>query len=346
MEDLFKHLREVDEKGFVNFLPTKKIIVKSRTDNVLSTWSDNSVQRKDPKGDGRIVIPSSMANLPRALRGYMLRKCGRGSRLGSEGQYPQILSTAKFKTPDGEMSELEWFSMKLGVNLDTRLTNRNWWDGWASTSTDSSNKSQEIVYLDEKPKILDLANIIDNLHYRILYISQDEIAHSYEQRDALQTYRFYLEDEQQQADAKMDAMELQFKAFGELNTLLADTNKKDRLLEILITLDPNSRLSYNAELAHLEKSVKTLCMDTPKQFLELVKENNKDIRLAIFFAAKNGEDITKRGERYETSGGEIIGNIFEVIEKVQKDADFEARILYQFNKAKGLNIKKNKATKE
>lgn len=346
MEDLFKHLREVDKDGNITFLPQKKIIVKSRTDNVLSTWSDNSVQRKDPKGDGRIVIPSSLANLPRALRGYMLRKCGRGSRLGPEGQYPQVLSTEKFKTPDGLMSELEWFSMKLGVNLDTRLTNRNWWDGWAATATDSSNKSQEIVFLDEKPKTLDLSNIIDNLHYRILYISQDEIAHSYEDKDKLQTYRFYLEDEQQQADAKMDAMELQFKAFGELNKLLTDTDKKDRLLEILITQDPNSRLSYNADLPFLEKAVKTLCMDTPRQFLELVNETNKDARLAIFFAAKNGEDIKKRGERYETSGGEIIGNIFEVIEKMQKDADFEARILYQFNKAKGLNIKKDKKVKE
>jgi hypothetical protein len=86
-------------------------------------------------------------------------------------------------------------------------------------------------------------------------------------------------------------------------------------------------------------------MDTPRQFLELCNENNKDLRLAIFFAVKNAEDLKKRGERYETPGGEIIGNIYEVIEKMQKDADFEARILYQFNKAKGLNIKKAK-TKE
>lgn len=339
-KDLFKHLRSVDENGKVTFLPNKKVVVKQRLNNVLATWVDKN-SGKDS------VIASSLAILPEVLKGYPLRKCGRNSEYGSENQYPEILSTEIFDTPEGKMSELEWFSKKMGQDLDPKRVQKNWWEGWAATNSDSSHKSEEVVYLTNEPKTFDLSNIIDNLHYRILYISHDEIAKTFEQRNDLQTYKFYLEDEDAQADVKMETMDLQLQAFGKLNEILTAQDKKDKLLEILITQDPNTRLTYSTELSQLEKMVKTLCMDTPKQFVALCNENNKDKRLAIHFAAKNGEDIKKRGERYETSGGEIIGTIYEVIEKMQKDTDFATRIEYQLQKAKGVaNTPINKSKKK
>ena len=102
-------------------------------------------------------------------------------------------------------------------------------------------------------------------------------------------------------------------------------------------------MTYGTEVDQLEKMVKILAFDTPKQFISMCNEANKDKRLAIYFASRNGEEIRKRGERYETSGGEPLGTIYDVIEKMGKENDFEKKVMYSLQQARNAAKPKKQA---
>ena len=48
--------------------------------------------------------------------------------------------------------------------------------------------------------------------------------------------------------------------------------------------------------------------------------------MLIYFAVKNGEEIKKRGEKYELPSGEILGSIIDVIIKMDREDQFNNRI--------------------
>ncbi len=154
------------------------------------------------------------------------------------------------------------------------------------------------LYKEESNNRLDLSNSIDYMKYKLLLACKNTIAPSWSQRDAKLTYQFAIVrggEEDKEAKKGLDAKKEAFKLYGKIE------DDKDKLVGVLRLLS-NKPISSDSKLDWIQGRVEEKLDESPKAFLDIVKDESFDTKILIFKGIEYGV-IKRNGTQYGTADG-------------------------------------------
>jgi len=162
------------------------------------------------------------------------------------------------------------------------------------------------VSLDKNIKILDLANPMDYIDYKILLNEKSEIAPSGEEKFNKGTYKFFIDEidyaEKRLADStKIKA--LAYKKFGELSVSM--TSMSDFLSAYYLDM-PGKRVPLNVSNTWLESEIGKIIENNIDKFMQIIEDNLYEEKV-ILSKALSKKAIIKEGTKYLLPEGDVIG---------------------------------------
>lgn len=231
---------------------------------------------------------------------------------------PMFDTTTKYLTPQfpkEPMTELEFFCRITGQDFD-----KDWyWAGKYDKQSGDKNKPYT-VHLPTKGELYDLSDPKQHVDYLVIKTHEGKwIAPSWEERYLRPTYWFALVDEKVSTDRAKEQNELKIKANTEFSKI---KDSRELLAEFLIVYDGDAQPSTTTSTDFLFNQVYKIVEENPKQFLQVLKDDNREEKLLVFKALRAGA-IIKRGKKHFTLGEQPLGTLSETIAFLKHPENFE-----------------------
>jgi hypothetical protein len=166
------------------------------------------------------------------------------------------------------------------------------------------------IRLTKDPLELNLEDPFDYLRYKVLLTCSDKIAPSVKERKAKQTYKFYIEDEQDLISLTKEKANFVQQAWKEYGKMEDEKLKLIAFLKVYgqVMKKPVDKVDINSKIDFLQSKVVEIVEANPKAFVELVTSEDFDTILLIASAVETGV-LRKDGTKYSIpDGGDHIGN--------------------------------------
>ena len=183
-------------------------------------------------------------------------------------------------------------------------------------STYGSFWKEQFVTLRKEDNSFDLSNPIDYISVKILESCKALIAPNWDARNKKLTYQFVITEpgaEMREVKKKYDAKKEAFKMYGKIE------EDKAQLLGILKILEKKP-ISANSDLEWVQGKVEGIIDDTPKRFVELIKNPAYHTMLLLNKGLDAGV-IQRQGNKYATTDGLDLADVGEI-------ATFDVAIMY------------------
>jgi hypothetical protein len=165
------------------------------------------------------------------------------------------------------------------------------------------------VRLSKDPILLDLANPEDFIKYKILLTNSELICPSVREVKNKQTYKYYIEDQDEVNQITKTAtskIQKAWKAFGKMEE---DRTKLTSFLKTfnLVIGKPIPKIDNNTKLDFLQSQVADIVQNKTDQFITIIENEDYDTLLLVASALDAGV-IKREGTKHSLASGEKIGN--------------------------------------
>jgi len=151
---------------------------------------------------------------------------------------------------------------------------------------------------DDASNVFDLSTPMGYISLKVLEKYEDDIAHSWVERDNKPTYQFVITRPGEVTDdnkAKLDVKKEAFKLYGKIE------DNKDKLISILKLLT-NKPISSQSTLKWVQGLVEEYVDKTPSKFLSVIQDESFETRALINKGIETGI-IKRNGNKYATVDG-------------------------------------------
>lgn len=166
------------------------------------------------------------------------------------------------------------------------------------------------IRLSKDPLELNLEDPYDYIRYKVLLTCSDKIAPSVKERKAKQTYKFYIEDEEDLISLTKEKSNFVQQAWKEYGKMEDEKLKLIAFLKVYgqVMKKPIDKVDINSKIDFLQAKVVEIVEANPKAFVELVTSEDFDTILLISKAVETGV-LRRDGTKYSIpDGGDHIGN--------------------------------------
>lgn len=198
-----------------------------------------------------------------------------------------ITSNGKLVYPFSCDEEKAWLEKELRVDLNPNLTKDNYW-------------IDRFVALGKGEKTLDISDPNDYVSYLILLHNKDLIAPNGETKMRKKTYKYSLEEENFDLSFKAKKSNLKAEAFSEYFKI---KDNKTTLINYLRIL--GLRVNEDTLMEFAQEKMSEFIEKDPQMFLNLIKDNTKEIQLMLKDFTEAGV-IAVKSKRYFFLDGEPI----------------------------------------
>lgn len=222
-----------------------------------------------------------------------------------------------------DLTELEFFTREIGVNVSTTLRDNNFWKAYTDPQTGESRHSFDVV-IPKNGLELDLSKPYDVLKAKIVQANKKYIAPSWEEKLDRPTYKFAIVDEFKQIDSKKEKLDKMAKALAIYTSEYKGNQEK--LINFIKVENPTAKVSKATNLAALETKVGELASEQPDRFFQVHEDPFFIIKTKIFKAIEVGYLIYATKTTFKTVNDEPLGTIHDLIGLMKNDENFLNRI--------------------
>ena len=219
--------------------------------------------------------------------------------------------------PDDEITEQEFFERMLGMNKGDLDITKYKTDEKGNRFPDTYWQRSGTVKLRNEANTLDLSVPIDMLKYKVLMLNKNVVAPSPSEKNKKRTYRFMIVDQEVAEVQEKEELNVKLEAYSWFARVKADI---EQLKEIMWLYD--SRISNTTNYDYVFAYVGKLVNDSPAQFLKVVNDINKDAKLLLMKALKNGALILTKEKTYQFLDGKDIGPQVNAIKFINDPENF------------------------
>jgi hypothetical protein len=201
--------------------------------------------------------------------------------------------------PNEELTEQQFFEKLLGADLNPLLPKEsNFW------RTDKRSR----VVMDKKGLVLDLADTMGMLRYKILKTNAKKIAPSPELQNSRGSYEFMLVDESVQVNKMADQADLKSKAYIRYAEVAQSTKTMEDFMK-----STGKGLTSNPDPIWLKTQIFKMVEEDPRLFLSYANDDFYETRILIHDGVKCGALAKIKEDLYGLDNGHEIGNINDTI---------------------------------
>jgi hypothetical protein len=209
-------------------------------------------------------------------------------------------STRKFQAPllrNGSIANVLSTEEKEYLEGETDLNLSSYGSFW----------KEQFVTLRKEDNSFDLSNPIDYISVKILESCKALIAPDWDSRSKKLTYQFVITEpgaEMKEVKKKYDAKKEAFKLYGKIE------EDKPQLLGILKILEKKP-ISANSDLDWIQGKVEGIIDETPKKFVDLIKNPAYHTMLLLNKGLEAGV-IQRQGNKYATTDGLDLADVGQI----------------------------------
>jgi len=219
--------------------------------------------------------------------------------------------------PDDEITEQDFFERMLGMSKGDLDISKYKTDEKGNRFPDTFWQRAGTVKLRNEANTLDLSSPMDMLKYKVLMLNKNVVAPSPSEKNKKRTYRFMIVDQEVAEVQEKEELNLKLDAYSWFARVKADI---EQLKEIMWLYD--NRISNTTNYDYVFAYVGKLVNDSPAQFLKVVKDVNKDAKLLLMKALKNGALILTKEKTYQFLDGKDIGPQVNAIKFINDSENF------------------------
>ena len=219
--------------------------------------------------------------------------------------------------PDEEITEQYFFERMLGMNKGDLDITKYKTDEKGNRFPDTFWQRSGTVKLRNEANTLDLSLPMDMLKYKVLMLNKNVVAPSPSEKNKKRTYRFMIVDQEVAEVQEKEELNLKLDAYSWFARVKADI---EQLKEIMWLYD--NRISNTTNYDYVFAYVGKLVNDSPAQFLKVVKDVNRDAKLLLMKAMKNGALVLTKEKTYQFLDGKDIGPQVNAIKFINDSENF------------------------
>lgn len=184
------------------------------------------------------------------------------------------------------------------------------------------------VRLSKDPLDLNLEDPIDYIKYKILLTNSDRIAPSVKEKNKKATYKFYIEDMDEVIQLQSKSANIQQTAWKEYGKMEENRNKLAQFIKVYsqVMRLPLTKIDKNTKIEFLQAKVSELVSSKPKEFVEIVTNEDFDTVLLISEAVETGV-IKRDGTKYLLADGDKLGDTLKATISYLKAASSQELVL-------------------
>lgn len=216
----------------------------------------------------------------------------------------------------------ELFASQIGIEDVLKLNvhvKKNYWIG-------------NTVTLDKNGLVLDLSNHVDFAKFLILRSDTNRIAPNWKSRFEKGTYKFAIVEEGEEVGEKVTKIDDVKKAYKLLGGIDFSTTKmKDFLYVYYLSKKEAKRPPRDATIEFLKSELGKIVEDDLQLFLEILEDDDYDVKLLIQKAANCGALLRDKHQYTVPGADKPIGVLSEVIAFIRdsRNQEFEMKLIQQ-----------------
>lgn len=190
------------------------------------------------------------------------------------------------------------------------------------------------IRLSKDPLQLDLNDPYDYVTFKVLLTNSDKICPDYGLLKTSQTYKYYVEDEDQVAEVKAKDSNKSMRTWIAYGEMKEDRNKLIGFLKVYSQFTNKSFMAFNvttsSKLALIQAKVVDVINENNDVFLKIVENPSYDTILLVAEAVENRE-IEIRDKKYFHKGGtdKIADTLMGVVDYLNAPINQELKLLLE-----------------
>jgi len=165
------------------------------------------------------------------------------------------------------------------------------------------------IRLTKDPLELNLEDPLDYIRYKVLLTNSDKIAPSIKEKNKKATYKFYIEDAEDVVELQSKSANVQQTAWKEYGKMEDNRGKLTAFLKVYgqVMRLPVQKINKDTKLEFLQAKVSEVVQSKPKDFVDIVTDEDFDTMLLIAQGVETGV-IKKEGTKYLLEEGDKLGD--------------------------------------
>jgi hypothetical protein len=165
------------------------------------------------------------------------------------------------------------------------------------------------IKLTKDPLELNLEDPLDYIRYKVLLTNSDKIAPSIKEKNKKATYKFYVEDTDDVVELQSKSANVQQIAWKEYGKMEDNRGKLSSFLKVYgqVMRLPVQKINKDTKLEFLQAKVSEVVQNKPKDFVDIVTDEDFDTMLLIAQGVETGV-IKKEGTKYLLDEGDKLGD--------------------------------------